>query len=766
MAKPKITQYGIQSGTERTCYAKWSWSKSHTDRFIAIWYYVAGGTVFVGNKEEIDLSEAKQSIYDAPANASQVKFKVIPIARKHTVKKKSVYYWTASYSTLVKITLGGGTNVETPPAPTVSIDRYKLTASYTNLPTTGGGTSIRFYIYDAVANHVLRGITAKIKNRSASCSYNVPANGAYTVRASAFIGNDWLKATAKSSYSDFSSWVYTPPAAPAGFVSYKATSESSVVIDFENVTGATSYTVQYTDDKDYFNANPTAVQSKTVTTGHADITSLTTGKHWYFRVCATNSHGSSGYTKVVRIDLGSKPEPPSVWCYQSYVTPSERTTIYWTHNSVDGSDQQKAQINIRVGGSADTVTLNSSVDHYSITNSSYADGTEVAYRVRTAGFAKTDQGQPAYSTYSPLYKYTVITPTTISLDCDEELNTYPFNIAVAGSPLSHVLGYNLSIVSLSDYDYTDDLGNVRHTSIGDEVFNRYFPAAESDLDFDLTFVDADLENNCDYKVVATVTSIYGEAVSAEAEFSVLLADEEYDIDAEILVDEDSLTASIHPYATDPDTGDLVENIKLAVYRREFNGRLVNILAGEDTYIDNEAEQFVTDPHPSLDFARYRVVAISESTGISTFADIPAYPIGEENIVIQWDEQWSGFDAGVEDETEEPSWGGSMIKIGYDINISEEYTKDSELIKYAGRTDPVSYYGTNMETKSTWSAAIITLDPDLLYQLRRLANYSGDVYVREPSGIGYWANVQVDIQKDQISPVARVSLDVQKVEGGA
>lgn len=757
MAKPTITQYGIQSGTERTCYAKWSWSKSHTDRFIAIWYYVAGGTTFVGNKEEIDLSEAKQSIYDAPYNASQVKFKVIPIATKHTVKKKSVYYWTANYSTLVKINLTSADLPEVPPVPSVSIDRYKLSASLNNLQDLNAAY-IHFQILNG--NKVYNTITSQIKAWAAACTCNVPANGEFKVRARSY------KAGNYSGWSNYSNLYYSPPAAPAGFASYKATSESSVVIDFENVTGATSYTVQYTDDKDFFNANPSAVQSKTVTTGHADIDNLTTGKHWYFRVCAINSHGSSGYTKIVRIDLGSKPEPPSVWCYQSYVTPSEQTTIYWTHNSVDGSDQQKAQINIRVGGSADTVTLNNSTDHYSITNSSYADGTEVAYRVRTAGFAKTDQGQPAYSTYSPLYKYTVITPTTISIDCDEELNTYPFNVAVAGSPLSHVLGYNLSIVSLSDYDYTDDLGNVHHTSIGDEVFNRYFPAAESDLDFDLTFVDADLENNCDYKVVATVTSIYGEAVSAEAEFSVLLDDEEYDIDAEILVDEDSLTASIHPYATDPDTGDLVENIKLAVYRREFNGRLVNVQSGEDTYIDNEAEQFVTDPHPSLDFARYRVVAISESTGISTFADIPAYPIGEENIVIQWDEQWSGFDAGVEDETEEPSWGGSMIKIGYDINISEEYTKDSELIKYAGRTDPVSYYGTNMETKSTWSAAIITLDPDLLYQLRRLANYTGDVYVREPSGIGYWANVQVDIQKDQISPVARVSLDVQKVEGGA
>jgi hypothetical protein len=759
-SRPDITAYGKQSGTERTCYFMWDWGKSHTDRYKVVWYYDTGGTVFVGSTEEIYASEPKQSFYDAPANARLVKFKVLPIAQKHTVKKKPVSYWTASYSTLTTINLTEQ-HIETPPAPTVSISGYKLTASYTNLPTTGGGTNIRFTIYDASKNKVYKVINTKIKNRAASCVCNVPAAGIYYVYAAAYKGKLY------SHLSDNSGYVYTPPETPPGYESYKATSESSVYIDWKGARGQTSYTLQYTDNKDYFDSNPQGVQTVTITgAGHAEVTNLASGKRWYFRVRANNSAGSSGWAKIINLLLGSPPEAPTTWCFQSYVTPAEQTTIYWTHNTVDGSAQTKAQVRYKLtGGELQYVTINGTDSSYSLNNTTYTDGSVIRWQVRTAGIY-AESGSAVYGGWAPTKTYTVIEPTTISIECDDELNTYPFNITVTGDPLSHVLGYNLSVVSLSDYDYTDDLGYVHHTSIGDEVFNRYFPSAESDLDFDLTFVDADLENNCDYKVVATVTSIYGEAVSAEAEFSVLLDDEEYDIDAEILVDEDALTASIHPYATDPETGDLVTGIKLTVYRREFNGRLVNIQAGEDTYIDNEAEQFVTDPHPSLDFARYRVVAVSESTGISTFADIPAYPIGEENIVIQWDEQWSGFDAGVEDETEEPSWSGSMIKIGYDINISEEYTKDSELIKYAGRTDPVSYYGTNMETKSTWSAAIITLDPDLLYQLRRLANYTGDVYVREPSGIGYWANVQVDIQKDQISPVARVSLDVQKVEGGA
>ena len=37
------------------------------------------------------------------------------------------------------------------------------------------------------------------------------------------------------------------------------------------------------------------------------------------------------------------------------------------------------------------------------------------------------------------------------------------------------------------------------------------------------------------------------------------------------------------------------------------------------------------------------------------------------------------------------------------------------------------------------------DKETLYALRRLAKWMGDVYVREPSGSGYWANVTVSFK---------------------
>ena len=57
------------------------------------------------------------------------------------------------------------------------------------------------------------------------------------------------------------------------------------------------------------------------------------------------------------------------------------------------------------------------------------------------------------------------------------------------------------------------------------------------------------------------------------------------------------------------------------------------------------------------------------------------------------------------------------------------------------------------------------DAETLYALRRLAIWKGDVYVREPSGSGYWANVSVSFNKTYSEMVIPVTLSITRVEGG-
>ena len=44
-------------------------------------------------------------------------------------------------------------------------------------------------------------------------------------------------------------------------------------------------------------------------------------------------------------------------------------------------------------------------------------------------------------------------------------------------------------------------------------------------------------------------------------------------------------------------------------------------------------------------------------------------------------------------------------------------------------------------------------------------YQGDVYVREPRGMGYWANVGVSFTITHQELTIPVTLDITRVEGG-
>lgn len=78
---------------------------------------------------------------------------------------------------------------------------------------------------------------------------------------------------------------------------------------------------------------------------------------------------------------------------------------------------------------------------------------------------------------------------------------------------------------------------------------------------------------------------------------------------------------------------------------------------------------------------------------------------------------------------------------------------------------MSYYGTQLGETASWKVEIEKSDVDTLYALRRLAIWMGDVYVREPSGSGYWANISVSFSQTHKVLTIPVTLDITRVEGG-
>ena len=420
-------------------------------------------------------------------------------------------------------------------------------------------------------------------------------------------------------------------------------------------------------------------------------------------------------------------------------------------------------------GVSEVITIQNSTEEtekdktssYTVDISKYTEGAKLQWRVRTSGVTNE------FGDWSVLRTVDIYAPPTLSLsmvdeneDPIENLISYPIRVrAVAGPSSQRAIGYHLTITSNDIYDTIDNFGREKIINKGDTLYSRYFDRS-GDFSATLSANDVRLENNMSYRIACVASMNSGLTAESYLDFTVMWDSDKYRIDCRIYIDSESYTASISPYCKDK-TGALIKDVALSVFRREFDGKFTEI----NSNIENVKNMFVSDPHPSLDYARYRIIATSKTTGQVAYYDAPAYPVGGKAAIIQWDEQWTDFDTDIQDTLASPTWSGSMLKLPYNIDISDSNSKDVALVEYIGREHPVTYHGTQLGTSSTWNTDIPADDKETLYALRRLQNWMGDVYVREPSGAGYWANVSVTFSKKHRNLVIPVTIEVTRVEGG-
>lgn len=858
----KITNFGIQSGTDKTVFATWAWDKKNTKEYEVKWLYATGdGVGFVGKNETVTV---KQSIFSAPENATRAMFSVKPISKTYKDKKgKEIKYWTVDWSSQKK------QYFEDPPeVPPVLTDAnftfkdLKLTITMNNIGELKADT-ILFQIAKKDGKVIKNG-KAKIANGKVSYTVTLTAGNTYYVRAKS------LKGSRQSEWSDYSSDIFTSPAASDGIYLLYALSDTSVHINWYDVSGVDSYEVQYTANKRFFDSNPSGVQSVPIESvvGHAEITGLISGQQYFFRVRSikgTGDNSKSSWSEIKSITLGTKPSAPTTWSSTTTAKVGDTLNLYWIHNAEDGSRLTKSQLELIIDGvtqtkaitygtcdTADNVTtkkvsLNGftltsgavvkvymtytntgtsiklnvnntgeknvvagevgslywpagslvtftysgsnwvlsevgsigSAESYSIDTSKYTEGTSIQWRVKTAGMLKASNNTYVYSDWSVQRTIDVYAPPTVSVnltdhtgDIFEELTSFPFNIAINSGPNTQTpLGYFISITANTAYEDIDEMGNNIFVGAGSEVLYRYIESSSRQLSLPISAGDINLKNNVSYTVKVTVGMNSGLSGESSEEFTVSLETPEYWPDAEIIYDEETFTTSIRPYCESAN-GTLIDGILLSVYRREFDGTFTELASD----IDNVSRTYVTDPHPSLDYARYRVVATDPSSGAISYYDVPGYPINEKSVIIQWDEQWQDYDLlsdktyeinGITylDDTDQQPWSGSLIKLPYNIDISDDNQVDVSLVKYIGRKHPVSYYGTQLGSTSSWSMVIPKEDKRTLYALRRLAIWTGDVYVREPSGSGYWASISVSFEQRHNDLTIPITITITRVEGG-
>lgn len=822
--KPTNVTLGLLSTGDDTLLATWAWSKDKTESYKVLWTYNTGNDVWIGSPSTISVDkdapkQSKQSTFSIPANAKKVRFKVKPIAEPKTKNDSEVKAWEAEWSE--QKTWTDETPLANPGTPSVEMEKYKLTVTHDNLDIEGA-THIE---YQVVKNNKTTVFTqkAKIVTGHASYVFTVDAGGEYKVRARAYKSSD----KSYSEYSPYSDNYESGPAATKGIKLIKATSEKAVYLEWDAVTSAAKYDIEYTTKMQYFDGSDQTSTISGIEGTHYETVGLESGQEYFFRIRAVNKKGEvSAWSEAVSITIGKAPAAPTTWSSTTTAVVGEPLMLYWVHNTKDNSSQTYAELELIIDGLRETYTVKNTTDeeekdktsYYEIDTNRYADGSQIIWRVRTAGVTNT------YGEWSIQRTIDIHAPASLEMRMTDlegnainTLTSFPFYIyALAGPKNQAPTGYHLEITSNEIYETTDRIGNPMTVNVGDQVYSKYFDISE-ELLVELSAGNIDLENNVSYTVTCTVSMNSGLTAEASLEFNVQWTDEQYYPNAEIGIDADTYTAYIMPYCNNTTqvyykvtlangiytktseahnyiygeevrrakttTGEQVytgmtadgeeiyfcivtevtpiTDVYLAVYRREFDGSFTEIESG----LDGAKSTTVTDPHPALDLARYRIVATSKTTGAVGYYDLPGYPVDGQAVIIQWDEDWSTFETSEEGALAQPPWSGSMIKLPYNIDISDSVKPDVAQVEYIGRAHPIVYYGTQIGQTSTWKVEIDKSDEETLYALRRLARWMGDVYVREPSGTGYWANVTVSFNQTHLKLTIPVTLNIVRVEGG-
>ena len=825
-SQPVIDAFGLQSNSDHTIFASWVWTKQNTKHYEYIWYYDTGnGVWYIGQQGS---TTNKYISYDAPSNAYRVRVKITAVSETRLVNGVETSYWTSKSSSNKDYTF---TDIKpkTPDIPSISVNLTKLTVSVDGI--TDGGTNVEFQILKNTSSEygdtfsVFNTGKAKVYGNSAVYEVSISAGYKYKVRARTYIS---VGSKIYSEWSDYSSIVTTIPSGAKTPVKVEASSATSVHLTWEIITTAKTYEIEYATKKEYLGVSNSSTTVSSITSIHYELTGLQSGNTYFFRVRGVNDDGSSPWSGISSVTLGTVPVAPTTWSSTTTVVTGNNVNLYWIHNSEDGSKQSKAELEIKIGDKVTTKEITTSVSMddenntnvYSIDTDNYVEGTTISWRVRTAGITSE------YGDWSVNREIIVYAPAVLDLQVLDskgydlyELNAYPFYIVASGGPSTQQpLSYHLSIVANESYTTIDEVGRELIVNKGQEIYSKYYDTTGI-LALELTAGDVNLDNNINYTLSCTVSMNSGLVADNHRDFSVIWNEVTFEVNAEISIDRDNMSASIHPYCGYqgidyflveylPDkklfiktknklkpiegetlgsltiTGDIIyvgknesgdttyfctgvsedmvmiPNMTLSVYRREYDGTFTLI----QNNIDNMLNVFVTDPHPALDFARYRVVAMNNDTGAISFDDIPAIPVNEKAIIIQWDEEWSDFDISVNSEMVEKPWAGSLLRLPYNIEISDKNSNDVSFVKYIGREHPVSYYGTQKGVTSSWKVQIPKNDVETLYAIRRLASYMGDVYVREPSGVGYWASIVVSYSSKYRDMTIPVSIEVTRVEG--
>ena len=411
--------------------------------------------------------------------------------------------------------------------------------------------------------------------------------------------------------------------------------------------------------------------------------------------------------------------------------------LAWVHNPTDGTPQSAAQIELDIGGTTSTVTVNDSTPYYDLPLSGISAGDTINWRVKTKG---------AYANYGNWSDYGEFT----ALGRPEITFTAPNN----GDVISNL---PLSLA----WTYGDDSGVLKSLTLEilqseKTVYTADVPVGTGEPGtYEYSLAGYLFDNDTSYGLRITALSSSGlsaiDEISIAIEYTSVRLQNSFFVDPEI--DDDtgivSLFVSVDDSPIDPDPDPDAEEPEYidspvdhaSLYRVVNNHRVLlrdNVQAGDE----------LTDMYAPLNITyQYELVEVA-TTGEVAIIDMDV-TINSVYWYIYW---------GLNNE--------NIARVHWEPNGSVSLSRpEKEQIRYSGRKYPVTYDSKAIEEAYNYNGVITEDDRDQLEQLRRMIEDGGQGIWKSCDGCVYPAdfdyNYQADYTTDQLK--WNITLNVTRID---
>ena len=263
---------------------------------------------------------------------------------------------------------------------------------------------------------------------------------------------------------------------------------------------------------------------------------------------------------------------------------------------------------------------------------------------------------------------------------------------------------------------------------------------EDQFEFDVTDLIGHIDDNANYRLVATVQDALGQSAETEIDFVVLWAHQASAPTASVTIDSANMIAVMTATApVDADPTDVCDIYRLSIDKPQL---IYEGAAFGTTYVD---------PYPTIgEYGGHRFVTRTANGDVTTSDGSFA---------------WMDTDAQLTSRYNIFEFENGRVVLDLDVEISNAWQKDFKETKYLGGSVQGDWNKAVSRTASVSGTAIPGRDDEVIQAIRRLADNAGICHVRTKDGSSYAADVQVSDKYNYASGIRtyEYSLSITRVQ---